>query len=204
MLRARHQGAGPQVGHFHPQPLHQQGGGTRHAGMQDVPHDEHALAPYLRKHLPDGEGVQQRLGGMGMGPVPGVDHAGAGMARNHIRQAAVVMAHDHVIHLHGLERGDRVLHGFPLHHGRGGHREVGHVRGQAFRRYLKGGAGAGAGLIKKRQNGLPFQGRHLFDAFGEELLHRTGRIQQRMNFLVSQRGDVEKVLAGIHGKRVMD
>ena len=43
---------------------------------------------------------------------------------------------------------------------------------------VKGGAGAGAGLIKKRQNGLPFQGRHLFDAFGEELLHRTGRIQQ--------------------------
>ena len=186
MFGARHQGTRPQEGDLHPQPLHQQGGGTGHAGMQDVPHNQNTLSPHIRKHLPDGKGIQQRLRGMGVGSVPGVHHTGAGMARNHVRQAAVVMAHDYIIHFHGLERGDRVLYGFPFHHGRGGHREIGHVRRQTFRRYLKRGTGAGAGFIKKRQNGLAFQGGHLFDAFGKKLLHRAGRIQQRVNFLVSQ------------------
>ena len=53
---------------------------------------------------PDGERVEQRLGRMFVAAVAGIDHAAIELARQQLRCAGILMAHDKDVRPHGVQR----------------------------------------------------------------------------------------------------
>ena len=79
----------------------------------------------------DGEGVQQRLGGMLVGAVAGVDDAGAQETRQKMRRAAGAVAHDDDVRVERLEIARGVLERLALFERRGLGGEIDDVGRQA-------------------------------------------------------------------------
>ena len=76
--------------------------GAGDAAVKDVADDDHAQSLELLLVVGDGERVEQRLRGMLMQSVAGVDHGHRNVARQQVRRAAVGMAHHDGV---GAERG---------------------------------------------------------------------------------------------------
>ena len=83
----------------------------------DITDDDDAFADYGAVFLANGEGIQKRLAGVSVRAVSGVDNGGFAVPGDDCRNAAVLMAHDDVVHLHAHERINRIVHAFALHHG---------------------------------------------------------------------------------------
>ena len=62
----------------------------------------------------NGECVQQRLGGMFVGAVAGIDDAAIEFARQKFRRARILMAHHQYVGPHGIEGGGGVEQGLAL------------------------------------------------------------------------------------------
>ena len=123
---------------------------------------------------------------MGMCTVAGVDDGSLGMAADDSGDAAVLVAHDDVIHVHAHERVDGVVHALTLYDRRRGHGESGHVCLQAAGCQLKRGAGAGARLVEEREHRFAGQSRGGLAA-AEYLLHFGGTLQNAVNVSITQR-----------------
>ena len=157
--------------------------GPGHPAVADVPHDGHpepgepveaGLAATER--LAHRVEVEQRLGGVLVPAVAGVDHyAAIDPLSNPSRHARRAVADDHRIHTDGLNGLDGVAQGLALLDRRrsGGKRE--HVGGHPLRRGLERHPGPGGVLEEQRGDGAAAQGRHLgigpATDFGEGVRH---------------------------------
>jgi hypothetical protein len=79
---------------LHAEFLEDHAGGAGDAGVQDVADDEDLFAGGIGEFLLDGEGVEQRLGRVGVGAVAGVDDGGLGEAGDGAGQAGGLVADD--------------------------------------------------------------------------------------------------------------
>ena len=89
--------------------------GAGHAAVGDIAQDEHLLAGKgIAPDLPQGEAVQQGLGGMGMPAVTAVDDAAGDALRQELGRTAAGMPDDDDVRPHGLQGQGRVLEALAL------------------------------------------------------------------------------------------
>ena len=70
--------------------------------MQHVAADRHDQSFETAAPPADGERIEQRLGGMFMGAVAGIDHAAIQLARQQLGGAGILVAHDQNVGPHGV------------------------------------------------------------------------------------------------------
>jgi hypothetical protein len=153
------EGLGAADRHLGPQLEEPEDVGAGHPGVEDVAHDADLESLDPLPVIPDREEVQERLGGMLVRAVPGVDHVrGNPLGQEARGPRRAVADHDHV-DPHRLEVPGRVDQGLPLLHrgSRGG--DVHRVGAQALLGELEGDAGAGGGLHEEVHDRLPAQDR---------------------------------------------
>ena len=107
--------------------------------------------------LPDGIKIEQRLGGMLMLAVAGVDNAGRRMLGDDVGSTRMLVAHDHHVDLVGVQGCHRIDEAFALHGCRGRAAEVEAVGGQALLGELEGAARAGGRLVEHIHDRLALQ-----------------------------------------------
>ena len=199
---ARHHGAGGEVGHLHAEAAEDEAGAARDAAVLDVADDERAAAGEVAVDFFEREGIQQRLRGMRVPAIAGIDDAGAGVFGDEAGDARLLVPHDDVIDAHGLQRLHGIEHALAFDDAAAFDVEVGDVRAEAAGGDFKAGARARGGLVKEREDGLAAQGRHFLHAALEEVfeLHRV--IQHELDFVIREGGDVEEVFAGREGHRL--
>ena len=73
----------------------------------------------LAEPAADGESVEQRLGGVLVLAVAGIDHGAIDLARQQRRRPGCAVAHNKQIGAHGVQGGGGVDQGFALGHARG-------------------------------------------------------------------------------------
>src|SRR5579872_860282 len=103
--------------------------------------DDEAFQPALAAL--DGKCVEQRLGGMLVGAVAGVDHGGIDLLGEQVGGAGLVVPYHQQVAVHGVEGGGGVQQGLALVHRGGGDRHVDHVGTQPLAGEFEAGAGAG-------------------------------------------------------------
>ena len=136
---------------------------ARHPGVLHVADDGHPAPGERAGVLADRVAVEQRLGGVLVPPVPGVDDRGVGPAGHLAGHPGGAVAHDHGVDAHGLDGLDGVAQRLALLH-RGGRDREGHgVGGEALGRRLEAEPGAGGVLEEERHDGAAPQRRDLGD-----------------------------------------
>ena len=92
------------------------------------------------------------------------------------------MPDDNDIHTHRLEGQSGVQQRLALFHAaaKGGH--IDYVSAEHLARLLEGNAGAGAGLVKQRNNDATPQSGDFLYVPPEDFSHGLGAVQHRMNF----------------------
>ena len=157
--------------------------GPGHPAVADVPHDGHSkpgepvearLAATER--LAHGVEVEERLGGVLVPPVAGVDdHAAVDPLGNPGRHARRAVPDDHRIHADGLDGLDGVAQGLALLDRRRSGRKREHVGGHPLGCGLERHPGPGGVLEEQGGDGAAAQGRHLgigpATDFGEGVRH---------------------------------
>ena len=146
--------------------------------------------------LPDREGVEQRLGGVLVGAVPGVDHARIEALRQHVGGTSVGAANDDQIGLHRLQVERRIDQRLALGERRSRDREVDVVGRQPLLGDLEARPRAGRRLEEQIDDRLAAQRRHLLDRPSRHLAEALGRVQNQRNLVCREARDPEKVLAG--------
>ena len=162
--------------------------------MGDVAQDEHLLAGKgIAPDLPQGEAVQQGLGGMGMPAVTAVDDAAGDTLGQELGRAAAGMTDDDDVRPHGLQGQGRVLEALALVEARTGLGQGVGVGGKALAGHIERRLGAGAVLHEEEHHGLALEGRHLFDGSQVDFLETGGHVQQVTHVLCVELGDVQQV-----------
>ena len=177
--------------------------GTRDAAVEDVAEDGDLEAGDAALALPDGEGVQQALGGVLVRAVAGVDHVGLGEAGEEVRGAARAVAQDDEVGVEGLEVADRVLEGLALAQRGGLGGEVDDVGAHAERGELEADAGAGAGLDEQVDDGLAGEPGLLLDLAFADGAEGACRLEHGPDFVGPEGLKVEQVPVvpgGHHGE----
>jgi hypothetical protein len=100
-----------------------------------------------------------------MAPVAGIDHVDlrCNMSRDEVRRPALRVAHHEHVGVHRAQVVYGIQQGLALAGGRRTDIQIDHVRRQAFRGDLEGGAGAGAVLEEHVEHRFPVQQRHFLD-----------------------------------------
>ena len=136
---------------------------ARHARVQDVADDPDAQAVEAAQALAQGVDVEQRLSGVLVLAVAGVDDRRRRPLRDERGRPRPRGADDDGVGLVGVQGQDGVLQRLALLHARPAGREVHDVGAQALGRELEGRARARRGLVEEVQDGAPAQGRDLLD-----------------------------------------
>jgi hypothetical protein len=114
--------------------------------VEHVSDDGHGLPLQRPPALVEGVGVEQGLGGMGMGAVARVHHRAAHLPGDEVRGSGGRVAEDDDVRSERLDVPHRVHQRLALGHARGRGVEVQHVRPERLGRALEGQPGAGAVL----------------------------------------------------------
>ncbi len=157
--------------------------GARHARMHDVSADGDGEAFDAAFVAADGEGVQQRLGGMLVGAVAGIHDATIHLARQQRDGAGGVMAHHQNVGVHGVERHGGVDQGFPLLHRGIAHRHVHHVGAEPLAGNLERGLRPGRGFKEQVDLGAPAQRCALLLDLAVEIDEFFGEVEQPADLL---------------------
>ncbi|CKS58582.1 Uncharacterised protein [Mycobacterium tuberculosis] len=145
--------------------------------MQDVADDHDAPAFDAAEALTDGQRIKQRLRGVFMSAVAGVDHrrpivVGAGPLRQQMGGAGRGMADDQRVSP-GRAQGQRgIPQRLTLAYRRSGSADVDHVGAHPLTRYLERHPGAGGVLIEHRDDGPAPQRRQLLDVATDQRLRK--------------------------------
>ncbi len=145
--------------------------------MQDVADDHDAPAFDAAEALTDGQRIKQRLRGVFMSAVTGVDHrrpivVGAGPLRQQMGGAGRGMADDQRVSP-GRAQGQRgIPQRLTLAYRRSGSADVDHVGAHPLTRYLERHPGAGGVLIEHRDDGPAPQRRQLLDVATDQRLRK--------------------------------
>jgi hypothetical protein len=161
--------------------------------------DDDAAAADIAEAGADGVQVEEGLGGVGVPAVAAVDDAHLYVARHQVWCAGGAVANDEDVRADGLEGADGIDEGFALLHAgcRGG--DVDYVRAKGLPGKLKGGAGAGAGLVEEGDDRLAAERGDAGHVAGRDLPHGVGRGQDRVDVIGGEVVEVKDVLAGPGG-----
>ena len=133
--------------------------GAGHAAVRDVADDGDAQAFERRAVIEDGAGVEQRLGGVLVGAVAGVDDGGARqVARQEVGRAGSGVAHHDGVRAHGDERVQRIDERLALGDAGAGGGDGDGVRAEALGGDFEAGAGARGGLEEEVDDHAAFAG----------------------------------------------
>ena len=159
------------------------------ADGDDQPLDAPAVAT-------DGQRVEQRLGRMLVRAVAGVDDGAIDLARQQMRGAGVVVAHDDDVGPHGVE-GDRgVDQRLALLHARRGDRHVHHVGAEPLAGEFERGLRARRGLEEQVDQRAPAQRRALLLDLAADVDGGVREIEQVLDLGPRKTLDAEQVAAG--------
>ncbi len=204
---------------LHTPPLHlgwQQGGGCHDAdpcteqrerlhlaagdpGVEQVTHDDHVPTVEIPEVAAHGEHVEQRLGGVLVPAVPGVEDGDVEVAGELAGCTGTAGAHHHAVHAHRIEGQCGVLEGLALGHRGALGGEVQDLGGQSLGREVEADAGPGGVLQEEVAHHLAPQGRDgvaLPGGDGQELL---GGVEDPHHLGGVEVVDTEQVR---HGRRV--
>ena len=153
------------------------------AAEEDVADDGDVEAGDAAEALADGEDVEQRLGGMLVRAVAGVDDAGLEPLGEEVRRAGAGVAQDDDIGVQRLEVARGVLERLALGEAGGAGGDIDDVGAEAEGGELEGGAGAGARLDEEIDQRFAAQGRDFFDLARADLLEGGGGVEDEDDFL---------------------
>ena len=140
--------------------------------------------------LADGHHVQQRLGGVAVAAITGIDDRDAAVAGGTQRGALFGVAHGSNVG-HAADHADGISHGLSLAGaGNTGIGEAKHLAAQVQHSSLKGKAGTGAGFIE--QSGQAFAGRYVAVS-GRVLMDTVGKVHQTERFFQRKVRRVDQV-----------
>ena len=167
----------------------------RHAAVEDVAENGDVQALDAALLLADGERVQQRLGGMLVRAVAGVDDAGIEDPGQEMRRAGGAVADDDEINVQRLEVARGVLERLALLERGGLGGEIDDVGREPLLGQLEAGARAGGGLDKEVDDGLAAQGGDLLDGALADRFEGAGGVQHGGDFLSGEGFDVQQMFA---------
>ncbi len=176
--------------------------GARDPGVQHVSDDDDAKAREVlpaavgaEAALADREGVEQRLGGMLVRAVAGVDDArGDPAARGEgARRAGRRVPHDDRVRAHRLQGLRGVLQALALRDAGSLRREVDHVGREPLRRGFERDPGAGGVLEEQVHDGLAAQRRQLLHFARLRVGHVLGDVEDPQRVVAGERARVEQV-----------
>ncbi len=151
-----------------------------------------SMRPFL---LADGERVEQRLGGMLVRAVAGVDDAGIEDAGQEMRRAGRAVADDDEVRVQRLQVARGVLERLALLERGGLGGEIDDVGREPLLGQLEAGARAGGRLDEQVDDRLAAQGGHLLDGALADRLEGARGIEHGGDFLNRERFDVEQMFA---------
>ncbi len=116
------------------------------AGIGDIAADGDGEPGKVTLVLADGEGIEQRLGGVFMRAVAGIDHRAADLLAEEFHRTGRSVPDDDDVGLHGVEGRRGIDQCLALAHRRGPDRHVGDLRAQPLAGDLEARLGAGRRL----------------------------------------------------------
>ena len=151
-----------------------------------------AILPFFSRMVKQ---IEQRLGGVLVGAVAGVDDAGVEKARQKMRRAAGAVAHDDDVGVEGFEVAGGVLEGFAFFERGGLGGEIDDVGGEALGGQFEADARAGGRLDEEVDDGFAAQGGDFFDGALADGLEGAGGVEHGHDFLGGEGFDVEQMFA---------
>src|SRR5262245_23829789 len=164
-----------------------------HAAVQDVPDDSHLQPGDAAFGAADRQSVEQRLRGVFVRAVAGVDHRRVDYLCYLMRRAGRRMADDYRVGRHRLQIQRGVNERLAFDDARSRSRDVDRVGGQTLRRYLKTRARARGGFEEEIDDGLPAQSRDFFDLSPVYVTESFGGVEDEIDLLRRELGDSQKV-----------
>src|ERR1044072_2690136 len=143
----------------------------------------------------DGERVEQRLGGMFVRPVAGVDDGRVAHSRKMCRRASHRVTHDDAVRRHGFEVARGIQQRLALADAGGGDADVDGVGGEPFGCDFEGSTSARGRLEKEIDNCAPTKRRHLFDFAAGDVAKRFRSVEQMRDFACFEFADAEKMFS---------
>src|SRR5277367_4217539 len=153
--------------------------GSRHAAVQHVAEDGEIPAFELALAVADGERIEQRLGGMLMRAVAGVDDGNTEAVGNKFRRAGRTMADDDAVGAHGFERAHGVEKRFAFFQAGCFGLEIHGVRAQSGRSGGEADARARGIFEEGECDSLAAQGGQFFQRMTLKFLERLGLIENK-------------------------
>ncbi|GAA3146248.1 hypothetical protein GCM10020001_081760 [Nonomuraea salmonea] len=154
--------------------------------MQHVADDGDLAALEIAEAAAHGEGVEQRLGGVLVGAVAGVDDAAVHPVGQAVRRAGRAVADDDRVGAHGLEGERGVLERLALGHAGALGREVDHVGRQPLGGRLEGDPGAGGVLEEQVDDRAPAQRGQLLDGTFRDARQLLGGVEDEQRVVLGQ------------------
>ncbi len=152
---------------------------ARHAAVQNVA-ENRDVQPFERAApVANRQRIEQRLRGMLVRAVAGVDHRQGQIPRHKIRRARGTMSHHDTIRLHRVERADGIEQRFPFFQARRFRLQIHLVRAQPRRRRGEADARARGRLEKRQRHGFPAQRRQFFQRMPLNFLKGFRLVQQK-------------------------
>ena len=185
--------------HFRAKRVQQRHVGAGHAAVQDVTDDHHPLALDTAEPLPDGQRVQQGLGGVFMGAVTGVDHTRAAVlvARplgQLLSRTRCGVTHDQRIGAGRAQRQRGVAQRLPFGDRGSRSADVDDVGTHPLAGDLERHPGPGGVLVEHRDDGPPPQGGQLLDlAADQRFAEPVGVVQDRGGVVAAEVGRGQQV-----------
>ena len=176
-----------------------------HAAVKNVAKNGDVQAAHVALFLENSEGVEQRLRGVLVRAVAGVDDATVDHPRQQVRRALRAVADDDNVGAERLERFAGVQKRFALGERRRLGGEVDHVGVKPHGGQLETDARAGGRLDEKIDHRASAQGRHFFDRTLTDRLEGASGVEDDANLVGTQRLNVEQMFASpIHSLGLMD
>ena len=167
--------------------------GADDARMQHVADDHDAAAVERPEGVLQDVGVEQRLGGVRVLAVAGVDHVRVDRLRDQIGRAGGGMAHDHHIAPTAAIVLTVSTSDSPFSTLERSAADVDHIGAEHLAGQLERGAGAGAGFVEEVADGHAAQRGGAGDGAIEHLAHRTGGLEHMLDLAAFEQIDIEQV-----------
>ncbi|MFM1944055.1 MAG: hypothetical protein RI897_3037, partial [Verrucomicrobiota bacterium] len=167
--------------------------GAGDAAVEDIAEDGDLEALDGAFLLPDGERIEERLGGVFVGAIAGIDDAGIEDAGEEVGCSGGAVTDDEDVGIEGFEIARCIFERFSLFERGGFGGEVDDVGGEAEGGEFERDARPGGGFGKQVDDGFTAQGGDLFDGAFADGLEGGGGIEDGGDFVFGEGLDIEEV-----------
>jgi hypothetical protein len=161
--------------------------------MQNIAADRHGQAFKLAEFAANGEGIEQRLCGVLMLAIAGIDHRTTHFLRQQFHRARRLMPHHQKIRVHGIDGHGRVENRFTLGNGGRGNRHIHHISAQPLSGNFKRALGAGGGFEEQVDLCEPSENRMALLGPAIHVDISVGEIEKNRDFKRGKIADPQKV-----------